>query len=266
MFAFTVRLSAPSIEAAKANLRRALAHVKSSHRCEALARGLRYRTYASLLVEFSSRSRPVTATVDGAAFAAYLSEHGFAVGAMPLYRALARLALANVLTSTPRLSHWGIGPGAPQLKADRTWETAYETQERFEAERKTLANAEEEFLLSLGFLSGIQQTSTIRPGAGSYRLKHIAERFTYTCPGDVSFGPHYVANGSLIAAAIYLGFKYRTGVDQLGYVTPNVEFNMSKTMIDDLDCTFRPDGGLAADRRHRLQRRQGRWQLARLRS
>jgi len=260
-----VEIDFAELQAAKLRLGKLLPDVKSSHRCEAFARGLGYRAYASLLA--AVRSQPIAAHADGAAFAGYLLEHGFGAGAATLYRVLARLAIARVLVSTPCLSHWGIGAGAPQLKADRTWETASEKHERFQEERRTLAQAEDEFLLSLSFLSRIEPTATIRPGAGSYRLKHLAESSTCEYPGGATFGPRYVANGSMIAAAIHLGFRYRAAFDHLGYEVPNVEFNMSKSMIDDLDCRLRPGGGLAADRRHKLQRRQGRshlqnWQLA----
>ena len=55
-------------------------------------------------------------------------------------------------------------------------------------------------------------------------------------------------DGMLIAAAVHMGFKYKTHVDELGYDTLNVSFNMSKPLVDDLDALIRPQSGFAQDR------------------
>src|SRR5260370_1447636 len=79
----------------------------------------------------------------------------------------------------------------------------------------------------------VQPTKTITSGSGSDRLKHIAENYACTYPEGVKLGPQYVPNGMLIAAAVHMGFKYKTYVDDLSYA--NVNFNMSKRSIDELD-------------------------------
>jgi hypothetical protein len=57
----------------------------------------------------------------------------------------------------------------------------------------------------------------------------------------------------LIAAAVHAGFKYKTYVDDFGYDLPNVNFNMSKRSIDELDFEIRPN---MAATPHRIRRGQ----------
>jgi hypothetical protein len=60
----------------------------------------------------------------------------------------------------------------------------------------------------------------------------------------------------LIAAALHMGFGYKTYVDDSGYDAPNASFNMPKATIDDLDAEIRPRSGFAHDRaRKRVLRR-----------
>ena len=59
--------------------------------------------------------------------------------------------------------------------------------------------------------------------------------------------------GMLIAAAVHMGFKYKTYVDDLGYDLPNVNFNMSKRSIDELDFEIRPSTDWTHDRVRRRQ-------------
>ena len=117
-------------------------------------------------------------------------------------------------------------------------------------------HATEQFLLSLAFLARVQPTKTIRPYTNSYWLKHIAENYGCTYPEGHELGPQYVSNPALIAAAIHAGFEYKTYVDELGYDSLNVRFNMSKTSLVDLDCAFRPNGGQAQDRGRRAEMRK----------
>jgi hypothetical protein len=75
---------------------------------------------------------------------------------------------------------------------------------------------------------GSKRTKTVRSGNGSYRLKHVAENYVCAYPEGEKLGPDYVPNGMLIAAALHMGFKYKTHVDDLGYDTQNATFNMSR--------------------------------------
>jgi len=255
MIDLRITISTNSIAQMKLRLIKALPHVKSSHRVEALARGLGFRTYATL--REATRVATTTAQADATDFCAYLAVHGFAAEAEHFYRAAASVAVSNVLAVEPRLSVWGYGIGRLQRRADGTRETSYQHHARFLEQRAHLMDEDalDQFLLALGLVQRIPATRTIRTGSGSYRLKHVAENSFCTFPCGMQFGPHYVANGALIVAALHAGFRYKTHIDELGYESINVTFNMSKPVIDDLDCEIRPNRAHARDRRRRTELR-----------
>ena len=66
-------------------------------------------------------------------------------------------------------------------------------------------------------------------------------------PNGTVIAPHYVTNGSFMAAAIYQGFKFKSYKDYLGNDYINVNFNMSKSILDEVNCRVRPDSGRAQD-------------------
>jgi hypothetical protein len=254
MFVLRIPVTPSGVDALKAHLTKIIPEVKASHRVEALGRGLGFKTYAGLRAAAQS-IRPSTAIVSGASFTAYLVEHGFEVDPARLYRAAAQVAINGVLERMPRLSIYGIGFGRPQRNQDNTWETAQQRYSRFVERRQECQelHAAEAFLLALTLLSRIQPTKKITSGSGSYRLKHVAENYGCTYPEGGKLGPQYVPNGMLIAAAVHMGFKYKTYVDDFGYDLPNMNFNMSKRSIDELDFEIRPNMGGA---HHRIRRRQ----------
>jgi hypothetical protein len=257
VFSLKLPVTSSASDAIKAKLTRTLPNVKSSHRCEAFARGLGFGTYASLLAGCRLQV-PTIATANGAAFSAYLAAHGFNESAVPFYRAVGGVALRMVVEKVPKLTMWGIGAGRPRRKTNGKWENSQELQARFDAEREGLLSdfAVEPFLLSLALVARIKPTKTIRTGIGSYGLKHVAEKYACTYPGGEKLGPQYVANGVLIAAAVHVGFKMKTYVDDLGYDSLNVGFNMSKSAVEDLDCEIRPNGARAQTRRHLVEMRR----------
>lgn len=257
MFILKIPASAGGIDLIKAELTHKLPDVKSSHRCEAIARGLGFRTYAAALAAAKAET-PITAHVRGDLFMAYLTDHGFDVRSESLYHAAAKIALREVSERTPKLTMWGIGVGRPRRKEDGRWEDFRDMNAKFRQDRAELVSddAVEAFLTSLAFLARVTPTKTIREGTGSYWLKHIAENFACTYPEGEKLGPTYVANGVLIAAALHAGFKMKSYVDDLGYDDLNVSFNMSKPCLEDLDCEIRPNGALAQDRRHREEMKQ----------
>jgi len=261
VFTLTFPVTSSDIAELKTDLGNALCGVKSSHRCEALGRGLGFKTYASLLAAARAPS-PVMATADGAAFSAYLAAHDFQVEPKPFYLAVARTRVRAVLATDTRLTLHGIGVGRPKRKDDGNWETAREHYGRVLQSREEFLGDDglEQFLLSLAFVGRVEPTKTIRPGTGSYRLKHIAENYSCSYPAGGRLGPRYVSNGALIAAAVHTGFRYKTYIDDLGYDSLNVNFNMSKSSLDDLDCETRPDGACAERRRFRAERRHD-WSL-----
>jgi len=252
VFTLTILATSATIDAVKAELLKTLPDVKSSHRCEAIARGLNFRTYASLLTAVRSTS-PVVATAHGVAFSTYLQAHGFDVSPQPFYRAVVRVAIRAVLESTPKLTASGIGVGEPRRKPDGKWENWRDQQVKFVKDREELLSdyAVEPFLLSLALLKKVEPTKTIRPSPSSYWIKRIAENYACTYPEGNKLGPQYVTNGIFIAAAIHAGFKIKTYMDERGFDSLNVSFNMSKPILIDLDCEIRPDGARAQDRRRR---------------
>lgn len=173
------------------------------------------------------------------------------------YKAVAKVAVANVVVANEHLSAWGIGYGRPQRKQDGKWESAEERYARFLSDRDELLSsyAATPFLASLALLTNVVRTKTVRKGTGSYWVKHIAENFECTYPEGEPLGPHYVPNGVLIAAAIHAGFLTKSHYDELGYHSLNVTFNMSKPCLEDLDYVIRPDSGRSQDRRREEERR-----------
>ena len=105
----------------------------------------------------------------------------------------------------------------------------------------------------------VQRRRAVRPKTGSYWLKHIAENLRCSYPEGDELGPRYVANGALVAAALHLGFKAGTSLDDLGYVYVHVRFNMSPKALVDLDCSIRPDGPQDQERRRREERLANPW-------
>lgn len=252
MFTLSIPVTASAVDAIKLSLTEALPDIKSSHRCEALARGLGYRTYASLLADTKSGG-PTAAVVDGAAFIAYLAQHDFQVSDAALYQAAAGAALQSVLGQWPTLNLNGFGAGDRQRRPDGQRETSADRQERIDKGRIALLREQEAFLACLAFLSRIERTKTIRSRTGSYSLKHLAENYACTYPGGEKLGPVYVPNGVFIAAAIHAGFKVRPDTDQYGLERLNATFNMSRPSIATLEREIRPDG-TPAQFRGRLRR------------
>jgi len=263
MFVLIIRITPASLMALKADLTKSLPDVKSSHRVEALARGFGFQTYAAMRAAVAGE-QVVLVTATGTSFSRYLSAHGFDSSPIPFYHAATRVALQAVLDKTPKLCVLGIGAGEPRRKPDGKFENAREHYARFLESRKEFMNpfVVEEFLRSLAFLARVQPTKTIRSEAHSYRLKHIAENYNCRYPEGMPLGPHYVANGAMIAAAIHAGFRYKTYVDALGWDVRNVDFNMSKAVIDDLDCEIRPNDAVAESRRWLEARRKQRRKIS----
>ena len=251
MFILNLSLTAARSVEMKLDLAKSLPWVKSSHRVEAIARSLGFKTHASLLAATHDQET-VPCIVEGSKFVSYLAEHGFEVTPIEFYVAAARTAIRDVLEKVPNLTMAGIGSGQPQRKNGQ-WETPeqhyarqLEWREEFFRDGSSM-----QFLLALAFIQRVKAIKTIGSGRGSYGLKHIAENFRCTFPEGAELGPRYVANGALIAAAVHAGFKFRKYFDHLGYESLNVSFNMSKASVDDLDCEIRPNGAVAQSRKYR---------------
>jgi len=241
MFVLQISVTPSAVGQIKAELTKSLPTVKSSHRAEALARGLGFRTYAALLAGSRSPEPPV-AIVTGSHFVDYLRERGFEAEPTVLYLAGAKAIIVGLLETMPKLSIHGLGFGRPRRNPDGSWQSSEQRVAEFLERREACLHqrSAEAFLRSLALLSRVTATKTIRAGTGSYRLKHIAENYVCFYPDGAKLGPDYVPNGMLIAAAVHMGFKYKAHVDDLGYDTLNASFNMSKAIIDDLDAEARP--------------------------
>ncbi len=258
MLTFDLRISVNKISAAsiKRELTIVLPSVKSSYLSEAIARGLGFKTHASLISAICAEGNALC-SVSCSAFSAFLQERGHISHERFFAIATARVAIRNVMEAEPRLSHAGYGAGRPKRKLDGKWESSKEHYERFLQERDQLLSnyAVEEFLRSLSFVQLINSIKTINRRSGSYGLKHRAEKLdcSYSC--GTRLGPHYVANGSLIVAAVHAGFKYKTFVDELGYPSINVAFNMSQISLDDIRYRYLNTKGWTKERELRAERR-----------
>lgn len=254
-FSLRIPANAAIAGAMKRQLATSLPAIKSSHLTEAIARGLRFNSHASLLANTSFGHNTLT-TVSGVVFAEFLRERDYDVDERVFYMAAARVAIRCVMENEPRLTHWGYGNGRPKRKPDGKRENATEHHARFLVAREQLLSdgSAEEFLRSLVFVQLISPIKSINRRIGSYALKHRAEKLPCTFPGGTILGPHYVANGSLIVAAVHAGFKYKAYIDELGYEDINVAFNMSQTSLDDVLYRFLEES-LKDDRKHRAVRR-----------
>jgi hypothetical protein len=252
-----------TVDQIKSTLTKSIPEVKSSHRVEAIGRGLGFRSYAALLAASQSAVPPI-ATVSGGVFLDYLKGHNFEPDSAHLHRAAALAAIRRVLDNAPKLHIHGFGFGRPQRGADGSRQTPQQQYAEFVDRRKECLgpHAAEAFLRSLALLARVKETKTVRSGTGSYRLKHIAENYICTYPEGGKLGPNYVPNGMLIAAALHMGFKYKTDVDDLGYDTQNATFNMSKPVIEALDAEIRPQTGFAQDRARKRQLAEARNQIS----
>lgn len=240
------------IDSMKADLTKYLPHIKSSHRVEALARALGFKTYAALHTRDLFLS-PIETDVNWLAFNNYLEEKGFRSAAKPLYLAAGRAAIRLILEMPrlePRLTREGIGINISHHKK----ETAQEYVERFRRARTDmlLDSAVVEFLRSYSLVSRIPHTRTITTKRGAYNLKHIAEKARFFYADGEESPADYVCTESLICAALHAGFYYKSYPD-----TQSVCFNMLQKAIDDLDCEIRPNGALAQEKARKSKCKNG---------
>lgn len=236
MVELTITVSNQHLNYIKAYLRTQAPHVKSSHRCEALARGLGFQTYAALLAGLRD-GQSISLTVRCDAFSAYLRARDFNTSSTPFLRATAIVALKSILQKHPELSSDGMG-----VYARHSW--GHEALEAFEARRAEsradmlCEQAAERFLLALAFVQRIPKTKTIRSGAGYRRLKHIAENMPASFPDGEKLGPQYLPAGFLLAAAIHDGFNWKKSRGLDDNIGPEVRFNMPKSAVMDLAAEF----------------------------
>lgn len=251
MFQLFLPVTLSTLDTTKLALTRALPHVKSSHRSEAMARGFGFRTHATFLAAARS-GRGEIAALEGAAFTRYLAHHDFQVPGSALFVAGAKAAIAAIAARHPTLTRIGFGVG--EWKRGDTITSRRKSFDDYRSDLSTDHSAEA-FLASLAFLHRVSRTKTVRPNTGSYWVKHIAENYACKYPHGENLGPVYVPNGVLIAAAAHAGFDVKADRDDYGREMLNAEFNMSKASLQDLDCEIRPEMGWVQDRLRKRQRR-----------
>lgn len=254
-FKLAIPLADDTVAALKGDLTRALPAIKSSHRAEALARALGLATNAALRAALANMDGD-SAALDATAFSDFLAQRAGPVDTRSLYRAAARVAIGAVMQREPSLTSWGYRIGRPQRGDDGRYETDAQRQTRFEAARNEMLTdgCVEEFLRALVLVQLLAPIKSINRHAGSYGLKHRAEKLPSFYPDGSRLGPNYVSNGMLMAAALHAGYRYKTYVDDLGYTSINVAFNMSQTAIDDVLAAYDPSR-LTSDRQQRALRR-----------
>lgn len=214
-----------------AALYRVLPDAQHTLRLEATARGLGFNTYAALLAFADQRSQ-VPRQIDAARFVEFLEARSCNVQQKHFYNCCAQAVLADICRQEPRLTHHGIG--LPSDYSSRTGWPSESRETRLLKERRALIEAPEQFLRALCLMQSLPKIKSFPDIPSSYGLKHTAERLTAYYPDNTPLGPDYVANGSLIAAALYAGFEMKTFRDTL-----NVQFNISKKAISAINDSIR---------------------------
>lgn len=241
MFTLHIPVTRLSVDALKADLTKNLSDVKSSHRCEAMARAFGFQTYASILAATADGADAGRREANGLLFAAYLVERGFEVDTSIFHRAVGRIAMSEIIAREPQLNTGGIGAG-DRRRVNGLPETADDRQRRVEDSRADFTSdyTVEEFLRALVFVTRVKPIKRIGRQAYSYELKHLAEKTPCTYPEGQQLGPDYVSNGALIAAAIYAGFTHRQIDADEWTPSLNANFNMSPRSIRELRAELRP--------------------------
>jgi len=122
--------------------------------------------------------------------------------------------IKTVMTDIPELTHFGFG-------AYRGYGIAFKDYlKKIENEKQSLLSAVEECNKACMYLQHLEKRKTINWVSSSYGLKHAAEHYFRKL--NLAEG-HYVANGSFICAAHYMGFT----VKQISYDNPNACINFS---------------------------------------
>lgn len=191
----------------KGHLFALIPQAQSSHRTEALARGLGFGNNAAMRASLAET--PADCEVDNRAFVNFLKSRDVAnVPWDTLSEAVVRTKLADqraaiaaVMEQQSELSSRGF----------RTWNgrrTQKENADDFHADREEMLKPSSvaEFMRAVAYLQTKEKSRTVSRKNTSYGYKHQAERFHEDRAPGVS---HYVSNGLLIVAALHLGFTVK---------------------------------------------------------
>jgi len=120
-----------------------------------------------------------------------------------------RTKIQRAMKQFPLLTDFGVGlPYGIKVR---------QRNKKIKEGKQRLFERENQFEAVCRWLEGIEKTEDINPYSSSYYLKHIAEN---------RLGLGHISNGTLIAAAVHCGFKYKQGGNY-----PNLVFNMSASSI-----------------------------------
>lgn len=217
----TISITPNEVESVKRALSGLVPHAKSSHRTEAMARGLGFGSNAALLAGL--RDGPVACSVENHVFGEFLAERGvsdvqfdaLAEAVVQAKFSEQRAHIQAVLDREPDLSANGYRIFDPRL-------SFAEDNARFKESRSSMVDAHQvgQFMRAVAFLETKQKSRTVPRSMTSYSYKHQAERFHRDVDPDSDV---YVANGLFIAAALHLGFTIRRQRN-----SPNVFINIAK--------------------------------------
>ena len=137
----------------------------SSHRVEALARGLGWATNASMRAALAAA--PAETGPDEGAFLEYLRRHSFDAPSGSLVRAFAQAGLRRAMELAPELSGFGY-----RVARDRG-ETAEEAKARFLENRAEMLGEHgvDEFIRAAEFLQKFGRRKSMNRKRSSYGLK-----------------------------------------------------------------------------------------------
>jgi hypothetical protein len=223
-------MSPETVDTIKADLRRSLPNVASSHRIEATARGLGWATNAAMRAALVSG--PVEREVQDDAFASYLSAHDFAVDRRVFIQAALRVQIGVVMIAYPQLTHFGFGVYGERCLSVEAWqaEVAKNRESMFSE------GAICEFELACEYLLQLDTIKTPNRKHSSYGLKHEAERYHRRRRFAERKGEAYVSNGMLLTAAYHLGMK----VVRVAWDSPNAFLNISSRSVSELASNRKP--------------------------
>lgn len=210
--------SVDQIESMKADLARYLPDIKSSHRVEALARALGYKTYASL----RARNENVIVDVSWPAFDNYLKEKGFHATAKPLFLAAGRACMRLTM----------------DFADYRTLQRhVYEERKKLSLDDIFSDTAVEEFLRSCFLLIHVPHTQSPTKGRNSLDMKRLAEEIKLLYPDGEESPPSFVATSSFVLAALGSGFWF----EPLDGELENLHFNMMQEgfvgLVDEINSS-----------------------------
>lgn len=197
-----VHLQKDAVRPLKRHLRRALPGATATERVEAVARGLRHNSYASLLASLSV-TQAIQVEFDEPAFVSYLVSRRVEVPPRTLQRVVIRTILDNILEKHRNLTMHGFGAPHDQYPGKEYGVEVERSRAEF-FENKSC----DEFELALLLLKCVERRKTLNRDVSSYRLKHIAENLSREFGIRRGLG-NYVSNGAFIAAAIHQGFEVR---------------------------------------------------------